>query len=223
MISREATRHAPMVGRRTFLGGLTLSALVVPVAGSAKATALRGSRSIARLEMSSALGSILIEVDLARAPITAAHFLALAKHDVYAAGASFYRSVEPGRDINPVPISVVQGGIGSAISPLPPIAHENTAATGIGHRDGTISMARGAPGTASSEFFICLGDNPELDYGGKRAADGEGFAAFGQVVAGMDIVRRIHAMPVSDVGAGTAVARQLLTSPIAITGVREEN
>ncbi|MFX6040711.1 peptidylprolyl isomerase, partial [Acinetobacter baumannii] len=74
----------------------------------------------------------------------------------------------------------------------PAIAHETTKQTGLRHRDGTVSMARGAPGTATAEFFICLGDQPELDFGGRRNPDGQGFAAFGQVVQGMGVVRALH-------------------------------
>ncbi|MCK7541723.1 MAG: peptidylprolyl isomerase [Marinilabiliales bacterium] len=73
-----------------------------------------------------------------------------------------------------------------------PITHETTEQTGIMHRDGVISMARWTPGTATSEFFICVGDQPELDYGGKRNPDLQGFAAFGKVTRGMDVVERIH-------------------------------
>jgi peptidyl-prolyl cis-trans isomerase A (cyclophilin A) len=78
---------------------------------------------------------------------------------------------------------------------LPPIAHETTTQTGILHKDGVISMARLEPGTATSEFFICVGDQPELDFGGKRNPDGQGFAAFGRVIKGMEVVRRIQQQP----------------------------
>ena len=78
---------------------------------------------------------------------------------------------------------------------LPPIPHETTQQTGLRHADGTLSMARNEPGTASSEFFICVGDQPELDFGGKRNPDGAGFAAFGKVLAGLDVVRKIHQSP----------------------------
>jgi peptidyl-prolyl cis-trans isomerase A (cyclophilin A) len=78
---------------------------------------------------------------------------------------------------------------------LPPIQQETTAQTGLKHLDGTISMARLEPGSATSEFFICVGDQPELDFGGKRYADGQGFAAFGRVTQGMEVVRAIQALP----------------------------
>ncbi len=93
---------------------------------------------------------------------------------------------------------------------LPRIVHETTDVTGIAHLDGTLSMARAAVGTASSEFFICIGDQPELDYGGRRNADGQGFAAFGRVVEGMEVVRTIQS---------GAVRGQMLEEPVRITAV----
>ena len=110
-----------------------------------------------------------------------------------------------------VRIEVVQGGV-RRLPPeqrVPPIAHETTAATGLRHRDGTLSMARSRPGTASSEFFICIGDQPELDFGGRRNPDGQGFAAFGRVVEGMAVVRLIQALE-PDGG-------QYLREPVPIT------
>ena len=80
---------------------------------------------------------------------------------------------------------------------LPPIEHEITEKTGIIHENGTISMARLEPGTASSEFFICINDQPELDFGGRRNPDGQGFAAFGKVTSGMNVVKKIQVMPVN--------------------------
>ena len=95
---------------------------------------------------------------------------------------------------SPVKIEVIQGGLKDdrVVGQYKPIAHETTDATGIKHEDGTISMARLEPGTASTEFFICVGDQPELDFGGKRNPDGQGFAAFGKVIRGMDVVRAIQ-------------------------------
>ena len=78
------------------------------------------------------------------------------------------------------------------IEKIPPIVHETTRQTGIKHLDGTISMARNEPGTASTEFFICIGAQPELDFGGKRNPDGQGFATFGKVIKGMDVVLKIQ-------------------------------
>ncbi len=95
---------------------------------------------------------------------------------------------------------MIQGGLFEDIHPdmLKPIAHETTKQTGILHKDGVISMARYGPGTATSEFFICVGDQPSLDFGGRRNGDGVGFAAFGKVVEGMDVVRKIQALPAKE-------------------------
>jgi peptidyl-prolyl cis-trans isomerase A (cyclophilin A) len=96
-----------------------------------------------------------------------------------------------------VRIEVIQAGINPdrAKDEFPPIALERTKETNLAHRDGTISMARDGPDTATSDFFLCIGDQPELDYGGKRNPDGQGFAVFGRVVRGMDVVKRIQAAP----------------------------
>jgi peptidyl-prolyl cis-trans isomerase A (cyclophilin A) len=158
------------------------------------------------------LGDIRIEVFIDRAPITAANFMTYVDGNCFR-GATFYRTVtmenQPDNDIR---IEVIQGGLGEDPEGLglPPISHETTEQTGVLHGDGTVSMARSAPGTASSEIFICIGDQPELDFGGKRNPDGQGFAAFGKVVEGMDIVRKIQARPAWG---------QMLDPPIKITGV----
>jgi len=143
------------------------------------------------------LGDIQVEVYLDRAPVTAKNFLRYVDENRFQS-ASFYRVVTPGNQPDkPVKIEVVQGGIGFVESDLrlDPIVHETTEKTGIRHQDGTVSMARREPGTAGSEFFICVGDQPELDFGSKRNPDGQGYAAFGQVVRGMDVVRRIQRLP----------------------------
>jgi peptidyl-prolyl cis-trans isomerase A (cyclophilin A) len=144
-----------------------------------------------------ALGEVTLELYPSAAPITCANFLAYVEVGAYA-NSSFYRTVTPhNQPNNPVPISVIQGGLGMADHPLKraPIAHETTAQTGLRHCDGAISMGRLAAGTANSEFFICIDDQPSLDYGGARNPDGQGFAAFGRVLTGMDIVRQIHQSP----------------------------
>lgn len=93
---------------------------------------------------------------------------------------------------------------------LPPIKHETTKETGILHKDGAISMGRLGPGTATSEFFICAGDQPELDFGGKRNPGRQGFSAFGKVVEGMDAVRKIHQLPAE---------KQMLVSRVKISNI----
>jgi peptidyl-prolyl cis-trans isomerase A (cyclophilin A) len=110
----------------------------------------------------------------------------------------------------PVKIEVIQAGINPARQrdAFPAIPLERTSTTGILHRDGVISMARSGPDTAVSDFFICIGDQPSLDFGGARNPDGQGFAAFGRVVAGMDVVRAIHRAPAEG---------ESLSPPIVIT------
>ena len=113
-------------------------------------------------------------------------------------GGRFHRTVRPDNQRDkPVKIAVIQAAASTARRAdfLPPIALERTNATGLRHKDGMVSMARAGIDTATHEFFICIGDQPELDFGGTRNPDGQGFAAFGRVVRGMDVVRRIHGAP----------------------------
>lgn len=143
------------------------------------------------------LGDITVDIYEKDAPITAANFLKYVDNNLFD-GATFYRVVtmdnQPNNDVK---IEVIQGGLGFGESEkrFPPIAHETTEKTGIKHKDGVISMARNKPGSASSEIFICINDQPELDFGGKRNPDGQGFAAFGKVIEGMDVVRKIQQQP----------------------------
>ena len=150
--------------------------------------------------MKTPYGDIVVEIYLKEAPVTASNFMRYVNEDRFR-DAVFYRVVTPGNQPdNDVKIEVIQGGLFDDDHPdaLPPIEHETTKDTGIKHLNGTISMARNEPGSASSEFFICVGDQPELDFGGKRNPDGQGFAAFGRVVKGMDIVRKIQHLPSKD-------------------------
>lgn len=140
------------------------------------------------------VGVIEVQVFTDGAPVTASNFLKLVDEEVYK-NSSFYRVVRlDNQPDNNVKIEVVQGGLkdNQLIDKFEPIFHETTEMTGVNHLDGVISMARMQPGTASTEFFICVGDQPELDYGGKRNPDGQGFAAFGTVVKGMDVVQAIQ-------------------------------
>jgi peptidyl-prolyl cis-trans isomerase A (cyclophilin A) len=147
-------------------------------------------------------GTIVVALAPDRAPITVANFLRYVdEHRLD--GSRFYRAVtlqnQPAASTVPR-IEVIQGGLADdSLRRLPAIAHEPTSVTGLRHLDGTISMARTTPGSASSEFFIVINDQPSLDHGGARTPDRQGFAAFGRVVRGMDVVRRIQRMP-SDAG-----------------------
>ena len=145
-------------------------------------------------------GRIEIEVETTRAPITAGNFLKYVDAGLYDGGA-FHRTVRPETEDRPdVPIQVIQASMNASrrAERLPAIPLERTSVTGVKHVDGAVSMARSVgPDTASNEFFICIGDQPLLDFGGKRNADGQGFAAFGRVIAGMEVVKTIQAAPVA--------------------------
>ncbi len=162
--------------------------------------------------MRTELGSIEIDLDRRKAPVTSENFLRYVDAGHYTGG-RFHRTVKPdNQPNNVVKIEVVQAGVDpdKEKDGFPPIMLERTSWTGIRHKHGTISMARVGPDSATSDFFICIGDQPELDYGGKRNPDGQGFAAFGRVIRGMDIVRRIQQAPSSE---------QSLTPPIKILSV----
>jgi peptidyl-prolyl cis-trans isomerase A (cyclophilin A) len=142
-------------------------------------------------------GEIELELDAARAPLTTANFLRYVDQGLYDGGV-FHRTVTLGNQpANKIKIEVIQGGINPARAKEdgPAIALERTRDTGLRHEDGTISMARNGPDTATSDFFICVNSQPELDFGGRRNPDGQGFAAFGRVVRGLDVVRAIQQAP----------------------------
>jgi peptidyl-prolyl cis-trans isomerase A (cyclophilin A) len=150
-----------------------------------------------RVLIKTELGDITVDIFEKDVPITAANFLKYVDNKLFD-GATFYRVVTmDNQPNNNVKIEVIQGGLGFGESEerFPPIEHETTEKTGIKHKDGVISMARNEPGSASSEIFICTNDQPELDFGGKRNPDGQGFAAFGKVIQGMDVVRKIQQQP----------------------------
>jgi len=119
-----------------------------------------------------------------------------------------------------VKIEVIQAGVNPdrAKQGFPAIALERTSVTGILHKDGVVSMARGGPDSATSGWFICINDQPSLDFGGNRNPDGQGFGAFGRVVTGMDVARKIQAAPSSATRTTNAEA-QRLTPPIKIVKV----
>jgi len=142
-------------------------------------------------------GEIELELDAVRAPATTANYLRYVDSGCYNGGV-FHRTVTPdNQPANNVKIEVIQGGINPARTKQdgPAIILERTRDTGLRHVDGAISMARAGPDTATSDFFICVSDQPELDFGGRRNPDGQGFAAFGRVIRGLDVVRAIQRAP----------------------------
>ena len=191
---------------------LALSAALSATALAWRGTARAATPVLTRVETE--LGSFVISVDPAVAPRTVANYLAYVDGH-FLDGGSVYRIVTLA---NQAPdtrhkIEVVQWGMNLAdgkAPPFAPIAHESTLETGLRHLDGTVSMARNVPGSAASEFFICVGDQPELDFGGGRNPDGQGFAAFGRVTEGRDVVLALH---------GRGMRQQILDKPIGIRSV----
>jgi peptidyl-prolyl cis-trans isomerase A (cyclophilin A) len=173
-----------------------------------------GGRSEPRVCVDTVIGQLIVEVFTRRAPQTAANFLKYVDCR-YLDSCSIYRIVTPDNQHPPPPVgaSVVQWGLHLeqlASRPFPPVPHEPTSVTGLTHCNGALSLARFAPGTGSSEFFFCIGDQPQLDFGGLRNPDGAGFAAFGQLVSGEDILSEIYARAEED---------HLLKRPIRIRAV----
>jgi peptidyl-prolyl cis-trans isomerase A (cyclophilin A) len=167
------------------------------------------------VDIETPLGTVSVEIDAEHAPGTAANFLGYVDRGEYD-GSRFYRSVTPDNQPNDtIRIAVIQGGMASLDDyprrDVPSVDLERTSVTGLRHLDGTISMARMTPDSANSEFFICVGDQPDLDFGGMRNPDGQGFAAFGQVIDGMDVVHTINDSPVEG---------QHLTPPIEIVSIK---
>lgn len=167
------------------------------------------------LEVRTELGPFELVLYPEKAPVTVANFLRYVDAGLMK-NTHFYRTVTinpDNQEQSPVKIEVIQGGWRrfEAPRPYPDIRLETTQETGLKHLDGTISMARDKPNSANSEFFICVGDQAELDFGGKRNPDGRGFAAFGRVTRGLDVVRAIHQ---------SANSAQDLKPPIRILGIR---
>jgi peptidyl-prolyl cis-trans isomerase A (cyclophilin A) len=164
------------------------------------------------IQIRTELGDIYARLNLKRAPVTSLNFLRYIDAGMFDSSC-FYRVVRmDNQPKDSILIEVIQGGrYENDENGLPPIIHETTAKTGIRHRNATISMARSSPGSATSEFFICIGNQPELDFGGKRNPDGQGFAAFGKAVKGMDVVSKIHSIKAPE---------QYLENPVLILEIK---
>lgn len=171
-----------------------------------------------RLLFETGLGDFVVEADTERAPITAGNFVRLVESGAYDGGC-FHRTARLDNSSNSemadsvigrgmvgdeseyrlpndaYPICVVQASAQEGLEERPPIALERTSDTGLRHVEGAVSMSRQTPDSAVSDFFVCLRDEPELDFGGRRNPDGQGFAAFGRIVDGFETVQRIHGAP----------------------------
>ena len=160
------------------------------------------------------LGDITVELYFKKAPITVANFLKYVDAHLYD-NTSFFRSVtlnnQP-KDV--VKIEVIQGGEVDSTKVFAPIPLERTSQTGLLHKNGAISMARGKPDSATSSFFICINDQPSLDFEGKRNKDGQGFAAFGKVTKGMNVVKQIQQI--------ASINSQNIKPPVLILSIKRE-
>jgi len=156
------------------------------------------------------LGDIEVELFAKKAPVTVQNFVQYVEQNAYD-NSSFFRVCTKENEADRIiKIEVIQGGDISKEKEMPPIALESTKTTGILHKNGVISMARSEPDSATSSFFICINDQPELDFGGKRNPDGQGFAAFGKVTKGMDVVKAIQKQTEHD---------QFLLKPVPIENI----
>ena len=168
-----------------------------------------------RVVIETTAGEIEAEINTVRAPTTAANFLKYVDGGLFDGG-RFFRTVRPDNQVDkPVKIAVIQAAASrdKRAQFFPAIPLERTSVTGLTHKDGTLSMARSTPDTARDSFSICVGDQPALDFGGPRQPDGQGFAAFGRVTRGMDIVRKIQLGPAEG---------ESLTPPVAILRIKRQ-
>jgi len=171
-----------------------------------------------RVKIETALGAIVVELYADKAPITVANYLKYVDRGLFN-GAAFYRASRP-PGYTAVDYGSIQGGLqNDPKKVLPPIAHESTIKTGLKHGNGTISMGRHAPGTAQSDWFITLGDMSYLDADPKNPKANPGFAAFGQVVEGLEVVQKIIALPVDPNRGEGAMKGEMLVKPLRITKV----
>jgi len=192
--------------------------LLAVIAALTAAPALAAEpRPPVRVGLTTSEGVIVLELYPDKAPITVANFLRYVDAHRFD-GSSFYRANRPAGVTD---YGLLQGGLQNDPKKLfKPIAHEPTSKTGILHKDGVISMGRRAPGTATADFFICVGDQAYLDADPKAEGDNKGFAAFGQVVEGMDVVKAIIAMPVSPTKGEGVMKGTMLKKPVPIVKAR---
>ncbi len=185
-------------------------------------TACGNDSKTTRVIMQTDLGDIEIDVYNSRAPISAENFLYYVDNDLYE-GEGFYRAVRPETDPLKLGMQIIQGGVLSGETKTAPIDHETTQMSGLSHTHGAISIARNEPGTGSAAyFFISIGDNTFLDYGGSRNPDGQGYAVFGQVVKGMDVVRAVQLRETNGPSESEVTKGQYLTEPVKIIKARRK-
>lgn len=205
-----------------FAGGAALAQTPVAPPAPAAATPAPAATPAAapvKVKLATPEGDIVLELYKDKAPITVANFLRYVDAKRMDSAAFYRASKVP----NAQEYGLLQGGIQNDASKLfKPIAHEPTTKTGLSHTNGVISMGRTAPGTATSDFFIMVGDQTYLDADPKAPGDNLGFAAFGKVVQGMDVVKKIMAMPQSPTKGEGVMKGEMLEKPVPITARRVE-
>jgi peptidyl-prolyl cis-trans isomerase A (cyclophilin A) len=199
------------IARRAVLIGAGLVAALPAAAQSTPAPAA----APVHVAIDTPEGRIVIELATTQAPLTTANFLRYVDARLYDKATFFRASRAPGA----ADYGLIQGGL-QGLGALPPVAHEPTTQTGLKHTNGVVSIARTAPGTATSDFFICIGDAPYLDADPSAAGDNLGFAAFGRVVQGMDVAKKILALPTPGKAINPVMAGQILEPPVPITSAR---
>ena len=188
-----------------------LAAASVLAAGPAWAQPAR-----TRVRLQTDKGAIVVELADDKAPITVANFLRYVDAGRMDAAVFYRASHAPGAPT----VGFIEGGLKDPAKLFPPIAHESTLATGLKHLDGTLSMARFAPGTAQSDFTICSGDAPQMDAQPDAPGDNLGYASFGQVVEGMDVVRAILTLPVGGSALNPAMQGEIIDPPVRVLTAR---
>lgn len=198
----------PKVGRRSFVvgAGLLASAPKLALAAPAKPRVLIKTNH----------GAILVELEAKRAPITSANFLRYVDSKAYDGGSFFRANRDPDAPTN----GTIVGAPNPTTRPFPPIRHESTTLTGLRHVTGTLSLGRFGPGTATSNFFICASDEPYLDAHPGEPGDNLGYAAFGQVLDGMDVVAKILSLPTNGKTRFKDQRGQWLNPPVPILSMR---
>lgn len=201
-----------MIRRRDLL-------IAAGVAAAARPAFAAGTPGVVRVRLATRLGDILLELRGDKAPATTANFLRYVDERRMDKGTFYRRSVPPGA--TEFDYGVIQGGLqNNPAWVLPPVRHEPTSRTGLKHTDGAISMGRRAPGTATSDFFICAGEQAYLDADPAAKGDNLGFACFGYVVEGMETVHKILAQPVSPTAGVGTMKGEMLRNPLPITARR---
>jgi len=169
-----------------------------------------------RVRLQTDKGVIVVELADDKAPVTVANFLHYVDTGRMDAAVFYRASRAPGAPT----VGLIEAGVKDPAKLFPPIAHESTLATGLRHLDGTLSMARFAPGTATSDFSICCGNAPYLDANPEAPGDNAGYAAFGQVIEGMDVARAILALPTTGQAANPTMQGEILDPPVSIVSAR---